>query len=429
MKKVVFILLSLLPIGVFGQDSTEVGVVLSDVKMAGDPDEEEEEYPSRQADKYFDQRRYKPFKPETISFVKSIKYEYVQIREIDTKNKFITVWEESIFNNHYDSLHELCVDRWRIDYAAYDSLAEKKYSDCLEAIEKQRRAKKIADIYYALILRYDSIGDRKVILYRDSELEERNFGYWIAISDDNGQSWKKYYTGLVENHFYFLKPNPKIRLIKNKSTIQVEAALVRKIVQETLPVGAPEFELVKDNLVLEIDLDKVMADSDQDGLTDIMETKFFTNPLKNDTDGDGIDDLTDRNPRYKNVANKYSILYRNIVENNGDSIVYFVDRGVSRDQTENIISKVTLIITDDPNLLHLTGTIRQYIILTTKEFKKYKKKNYVPLEDLGVSPLFEINNKPGLKKIHITGSFWGTDYLIIEKENYWIIRGIGGYII
>lgn len=111
---------------------------------------------------------------------------------------------------------------------------------------------KIANIYRYSFVRYDSLGSLKIILFTDSKFEDRERSYWLAISNDFGKSWKRYYTGLVKSNFYFIKPIPKVRFIENPSTVQLEFSIVRKIQQETLPVGPAEYELIKDNLLMEI---------------------------------------------------------------------------------------------------------------------------------------------------------------------------------
>lgn len=391
---------------------------------------EKEKYPSRQEREYYDGIVYQEFKPEDTTFINNWKYDYVSIREAEMDNKFIDIWEQTKFDRYYDSLYDICAaNRNRIeDYR--DTIADRKFSVCMDSIRKVHYSKKIGDVSCYAILRYDSLGDLKIMLYKDPRLEERNLGYWIAISEDGGKSWRHYYTGLVENHFYHVKPNPRIRFIKNDRIVQAEFALVRKTKPETPPVGAPEFELLKDNLVMELDLTKLTADLDRDGLTDILEKKFFTDSEKADTDDDGIDDATDTNPRYKNVKSKYSNLFKYLLERPtmGNVFVSFDEELEVRAHKDDRI-ETYLVVTDDPDLLNLAGTRNKYIILTKAEFEQYRKDNYIPLRKLGVSPLFDVDRKPGVRKIHINGDFWGHDYLLIEKADGWSIKDIGGYII
>ena len=45
--------------------------------------DDEEEYPSREQIRYYKKARYKEFKPESISVIRQIRYDYVNIRTLD----------------------------------------------------------------------------------------------------------------------------------------------------------------------------------------------------------------------------------------------------------------------------------------------------------------------------------------------------------
>lgn len=83
-----------------------------------------------------------------------------------------------------------------------------------------------------------------------------------------------------------------------------------------------------------IDLAAIRLDSDHDGLTDLVEKRLGTDPMKADTDGDGIPDGKDPNPLVARVANLsdrqriiqaiFTTLYAG--EPNRDPIVVVLDR-------------------------------------------------------------------------------------------------------
>ncbi len=73
---------------------------------------------------------------------------------------------------------------------------------------------------------------------------------------------------------------------------------------------------------IRIDLEAIIEDGDNDGLTDIMETRFGLNKENEDTDGDGIKDIYDSNPLFSvdddcNVVESeiYSKLIKYIIAN------------------------------------------------------------------------------------------------------------------
>src|SRR5687768_16519789 len=169
----------------------------------------DEEYPSRQATEYYEKTKYKEFRPEDLSFINKVKYDNIIVKEIDTKNKFKDVWERTKFQKYHDSLQNICVTNRNKIKDFQDVKADTKYSDCMDSVRNLTYSKKTAGIFDYSILRYDSLNNLKIIFYRDPELEGTDFGYWIAISIDKGSSWNTYYTGLVENYFYYVKRDPK----------------------------------------------------------------------------------------------------------------------------------------------------------------------------------------------------------------------------
>lgn len=364
-------------------------------------------YPSQEQRKYYEQRQFPPFKPVALSFIDSLRYDHIVIREQDTENKYTKRYEPGVFSR--------------------------------PILDVNYRGKP-SSIYWMQVLRCDSLKNLKVTLFWDSRSEETSVGYWVAVSTDRGKSWTDYYTGLTEDHFYHIKRMPRIHLIKNDSTLQVEFAIVRQVGPSMLPISDGDFELVKDNLVMEISLNKLASDRDHDGVTDILERKFFTNPMKADTDGDGMDDLLDRNPRNKGVFGKYSALYAFLLDCPllDSAFISFsyggLPPGFSVDLDlinfpPNRYLFPRLVVTDDPNLIGLTGSLKKYILMTSNEFVEYKRQNQVSLRQLYVSPMFAVDNRPGWWKIDIDIGGFGINYLIIERKDGWIVKSIGSWII
>lgn len=166
----------------------------------------------------------------------------------------------------------------------------------------------------------------------------------------------------------------------------------------------------------------------------MIESKLFLNHHKKDTDGDGIEDSADKNPRYKNQQNKHSLLYNYLLEHAGmrdSTFIAFDDPNL--DQREpayrDTVTHTYLIVTDDQNLLHMDGTRNRYILMTREEYEIYSKRNYISVGRLYVSPLFQVDNDSDYMKIHVSRDISGSDYLIIKRDSGWIVKYIGGYII
>lgn len=373
-------------------------------------------YTSTEEDEYYKSRTYKAFQPARRSYIDSLTYDFLSIKPSPVTNKFKSAWQGTLFNQYYDSLMRTC-----------------RGSGCFDSLRKIQYSHKTGEIFNYSIVRYDSLDSLKVIFYESSELEDRELGYWVAVSNDFGRSWKRYYTTLVKNNFYFVKPTSKIPFVKNHSTLQLEFAIIRKTKQETLPVGPPEFELLEDDLIMEIDLTKLIRDTDGDGLTDLLESKLFLDTGNKDTDRDGVNDRLDKNPRYKNKQGNYSLLYHYLLEHARSDSVFISfddpDFDLPKIKYQDTIVHTYLIITEDPDLLHLDGTKNRYILMRRGEYDVYTKKHYCSPARLFISPLFGIDNDADCRKVHVSRDISGHDYIITEDNNGWIVKYIGGYII
>jgi hypothetical protein len=362
------------------------------------------------------------YKPASLGYIDSLEYDQIRVIQTDdTVNKFTSAFELTPHRKHIDSLMNTCYQ--------YKSNS-KRWPECYNLI-KRLTWSQIGPVLKMQILRFDSTSNKKIILYRDGTLDSEEAGYWIAISNKTGV-WNLYYTGLTEAMFYYIKSRSTLKFIVNDSTLQVEAAQVRQTKPHVHPVRHGEVELLKDGLILKINLNKITHDADADGLTDILEKKLVTNPSNADTDGDGTYDFEDLNPRYKSKFNKYTALYNYLINGTRrDSIFipFTTPASVSASVGKQEIETTYLLVTDDENMLYICPETERHIIMTTSEYKIYKKNNPSMPVHFRVSALEKIQGKDDTYKVHIGGAISSRDFIIIETATGWKIKFGGESIV
>lgn len=187
-----------------------------------------------------------------------------------------------------------------------------KIKDSISKIAFQR---KYYEIPKPLIVKTGKIGKKIGILYVLKS--SFNPAYYLKISNDEGNTWKNYFTGLYDENNYIFKSNSNFQLWRDENHIQIEANIVRMTEPLTLPGGGPVYETVKNNALVVINLKEILKDSDNDGWNDLDEKmNYFTNPYSKDSDGDGISDSEDFNPKYASVENDFTKIFEAIIYGN-----------------------------------------------------------------------------------------------------------------
>ncbi|ROS20286.1 hypothetical protein EDF65_1001 [Chryseobacterium nakagawai] len=313
--------------------------------------------------------------------------------------------------------------------------------DALYAIMQEEFSKKVNDIPIPLIIKKEKFKGTIAILYTTDSFLSKN--YYIKISKDNGKTWQNYFTGLVANHYYFLKSNSKYPLWKDESHIQIEADITR-MTKHLVYGETPKYTVVKNNALLTLDLAEILKDSDGDGINDIEETqKLFTNPYSKDTDGDGISDAEDNNPKYTTAENDFTKLLKGIIYGNYDFVKsndpsheeFFIplatfDEDLKTQRNElpkrekeflySLDYKV--IVTDNDNLKRLEPIDEKILFLTPKEFAEYQKTSYMYHFNPYYSKVFPCDEERDTYIFMIEGSMTGTTYLIKRTPGGWNIE-------
>lgn len=332
--------------------------------------------------------------------------------------------------------------RKRISDTIYDS--SYKIRDSIERIEY---SKTYGDIPRPVIIKTGELNGLLAILYRTRSFYSPR--YYLRISSDKGKTWKNYYTGITGYKNYLFKSNSQYPLWKDRDNIQIEANIVRMIEEPAFPSHPePEYETVKNNALITLNLKEILKDSDEDGINDIEEKLiYFTNPLSKDTDNDGINDFEDENPRYKNADNDFSKLVEAIkfgdypIVKNSDPTVdeFIIDlksfhedivrqrkdwEKFSKPREKSFLDKLDLkiITTDDENIRRMNTYGEKIIFLTSKQYIEYLKNNYELAFYPDYSKIYKCDDKDDTYILTFDGVVIGETYLIKKIPEGWLVR-------
>jgi len=326
------------------------------------------------------------------------------------------------------------------------------YYKVRDSIKKIEFAKQYGDIPLPLIVKIGKFNNTIAILYQTESFF--NAKYYLRISMDNGETWKNYYTGMEKNNNYFFKNNSQFPLWKDSHNLQIEADIVRMTRPLTFPHGGPEYEILKNNALVIINIDEITKDSDGDGLNDLEEKmEFFTDPLSKDTDNDGVSDLEDNNPKYKTIDNDFTkallaALYGeyDLVDNPDSLTIEFIvnlktfkEDFASQRKRYNSSSNNTkksfldmlqyhVMVTNDENLRRTDTLGEKIIFLTSKEFSKYAQQSFSNLYVPVYSNLFKCDDKKDTYILIHNGVSRGETYVITRIPKGWNIKVINQWI-
>ena len=355
-------------------------------------------YESKEREKYYDKnKRFKSFEPVN----------------------------KEIVSNYYDDFFKFVeVD----NYMPYnDTLVFTPYQDSVEFHSVARQF--IGGVDRFQILKQGKKGEVEAFIYYDFKYVETFTGepeIWVAYSDDNGKSWSYYYTGIVQKQPLFVKWYSTYPLINEQGDLQIEACLLRQMSSFIMPFGAPSYQLVIDGLMLTLDLETLRKDSDGDGLTDIVEAKFRTDPNNDDTDGDGIPDNLDMNPRFASNRTDKSIIFEALINDDEDICYDFKDceSVLSIDESPEVhcvadTTETILIVTDEPGLQNIQPKSYRVIILTTEEYESNLRYFENDLCRMRISPLFKVDGEKDTYIFDYVFNTWGAGYWVKKMEMGW----------
>lgn len=378
-----------------------------------------DKYASKEKDDYYEKmwelRKNREFVPISVETAKKNPYSYIKVVTVDDPTFY------DYRSGNWDSVMQ--VRKQNVPFFQLLDSIKSAYS---------QREEDVFLLSMFPVSKMEKNGDNWAIIYKDAKYDDPFYGawgYWIALSNDAGKTWNRYYTGLSENSYYFFKPNSKLPLWKDSVTLQIESKIVRQMTEISHP-GYAKFETIENNIAVQIDLTKITQDSDHDGLTDIAENKMLLNPNNSDTDGDGINDFEDNNPRFKSFVTQKTILYKALIEGfeYGDekrrkSIKYSITYSLGKNRPDTLFrlfENVNLIVTDDEELQGL-DLKQKTIIMTSKEYEIHKTKYPFTFIESEFSKMFKCDKKKNTFLVFTHYSTHGSSFVIKRTKRKWKI--------
>ena len=165
------------------------------------------------------------------------------------------------------------------------------------------------------IIRSEKFNDEWYVIYPSSSLDPTGEvpapGYWLIKTTNHGATWvRPAYMGIQMYFPYEITRNAPMPMM-SEGALDLQASIKELDTESiTFPQVGLSFKREKNNIVIHIAIDDLFKDSDQDGLTDILEAKIGSNPNDPDTDKDGLSDGADALPL--TPFNKNSVAYNQI---------------------------------------------------------------------------------------------------------------------
>ena len=162
----------------------------------------QEKYKSKEQDEYYSNRlsNYEPWKPLDKNEIKAYKNAFFALENIAAYTPF----QEGEEHQRY-----------------YYASLKPRFDACPELAAKIDKRQ---------IVRYEKIGSVEAIVYKSYEyFLAHEPSIYVAYSEDQGQSWTFFYTGITHCQPLCFKPQSKMPLFNKQGDLQWEACLLRQI--------------------------------------------------------------------------------------------------------------------------------------------------------------------------------------------------------
>lgn len=254
--------------------------------------------------------------------------------------------------------------------------------------------------------------------------------YWILRSEDGGNSWREYYTGLRENMPYVVPPASTLPLLAGDH-LQIEVDVKELDTKSiTFPPVAMRLLRQQHGLYLDFPLAELARDSDGDGVTDLLEERLATDPHNADTDGDGIDDNHDALPQVAYSAHRTAAT--DVIEAafagfqlGGGRAVEGIAEGTPAaaesacDVRTSLVGQPVLFVVGDPAQFAPLAIDRRIVVLSEEQLDAYSEK-FGPTYAARVRH-FVIDHSGTRAIIELNQSWTGSTELLTKTDKGWVL--------
>lgn len=308
------------------------------------------------------------------------------------------------------------------------------YNNKYKNSDSKQRNNAYAPIYQ-VIKRYKN-DEKWVVLFKDNAYNRVGYGtgYWVAISYNKGKNWNYYYTGITENYPYVFKQNSTLPLLKNDSILEIECVKVHKEVMDWMLPLFSKSTVIKDSVFISVNLNEIIKDSDNDGITDVVENRFLLNPNNADTDGDGIPDGLDGNPRFKSKKTEIGMLYQLLLERNFNKKInitkYCFDcNNVNQYSSDRYPTGIHVFVTDNSDIQQIYLQNQQIIFLNSTEYENMRNRN---IENNCISIYTEFLKEKDTKRLKCHIRYGDTYFYTIsvsKKKDKWKFKILNWHLV
>lgn len=305
--------------------------------------------------------------------------------------------------------------------------------------EEAQRAQLPSGLY---VVRVERKGERIAAIVASQALDpvgEISAGaYWVLLSEDGGATWgAPLYTGLRINQPYVVRRVSNLPLFDgDRLRLEVEVRELDSSLISFPPISLP-VKRSAEGLFLELPLAALTRDSDEDGLTDLAETRLLTDPHAADSDGDGLadgGDLLPGSPQADDASTATQALaavVKRIAGVGGRALIEGVDgtpAGVTccgRRAGPPVVEPTVFFIGERPLFAGLRPD-RRVVVLTRAEAEAAEK-TFGPFFPLQIE-LFLFDHS-GRRALVIWSASWqGGTLNLEEKDGQWTVTEVLSWI-